>query len=377
MRILLAVLVVMGGVVGLQSPAHAADKDCADFGSQKAAQLFFLNNNPAADPHRLDADGDGVVCESLGGPYYYGSDPTPGGTGGGGSSTPAPPPAPAPIKVVKVLKGDLIKVRQGSKRPVAVRLLGATVPADDACFAGGAVQDLRAWIKPGRVVRLVADKKAPRRDKQGHPMFNMVTVKGDYTIGGTQVSQGWAQVGDYRFADKKRLKRWDEQAEFERLGHYGECVADFGTEAHPYAVNTSFDFGPWRYQFGVTDGDALPEMQAENAAVRGSVTYVSPPGPGWVYVRVPVTVTRIGAGSGVLSAAEFELRRGSKTYDQFGASVDDWCGTGPTYIKDQSLAQGQTFTGFVCATIPAPLQSTDVWEIWSDNYDANRLISVG
>jgi len=282
LRILLAVFMVLGGVVGLQSPAHAADRDCSDFPSQKAAQLFFLNNNPSADPHGLDADGDWVVCESLGGPYYYGSDPTPGGGGGGGggTSTPAPPPAPGPIRVVKVLKGDLIKVRQGKKRPVMVRLVGATVPADDTCFARGALGDLRNWIKPGRAVRLVPDKRAPRRDRQGHPMFDMQTVKGRYTIGGSQVASGWAQVADYRFSDKKRVKRWDEQAEFKRLGHYGECVPNYGSETHPYEINQSFDFGPWRYQFGVTDGDASPEMQAEKAASYSDMIYTGAPNPG-------------------------------------------------------------------------------------------------
>jgi hypothetical protein len=59
------------------APAHAVgDKDCADFDSQRQAQIFFLNHGgPDNDPHRLDDDGDGIACESNPAPYYYGDTP--------------------------------------------------------------------------------------------------------------------------------------------------------------------------------------------------------------------------------------------------------------------------------------------------------------
>ena len=42
------------------------DRDCNDFKTQVEAQSFFIAaGGPQADPHRLDRDGDGVVCESL------------------------------------------------------------------------------------------------------------------------------------------------------------------------------------------------------------------------------------------------------------------------------------------------------------------------
>ena len=42
------------------------DRDCGDFATQAEAQSFFIAaGGPASDPHRLDRDGDGVVCESL------------------------------------------------------------------------------------------------------------------------------------------------------------------------------------------------------------------------------------------------------------------------------------------------------------------------
>lgn len=40
------------------------DRDCRDFSTQRAAQAFFEAAGPG-DPHRLDRDGDGTVCEGL------------------------------------------------------------------------------------------------------------------------------------------------------------------------------------------------------------------------------------------------------------------------------------------------------------------------
>ncbi len=44
----------------------AADKDCADFNSWRQAQNFYKKHGgPKKDPHRLDADRDGIACEDL------------------------------------------------------------------------------------------------------------------------------------------------------------------------------------------------------------------------------------------------------------------------------------------------------------------------
>jgi hypothetical protein len=48
------------------APALGADKDCSDFSSWTQAQKFFKKHGgPKNDPHRLDADHDGIACESL------------------------------------------------------------------------------------------------------------------------------------------------------------------------------------------------------------------------------------------------------------------------------------------------------------------------
>lgn len=41
-----------------------SDRNCADFGTWREAQDFFENAGQG-DPHNLDADNDGIACESL------------------------------------------------------------------------------------------------------------------------------------------------------------------------------------------------------------------------------------------------------------------------------------------------------------------------
>jgi hypothetical protein len=54
------------------SPAAASDRDCPDFSTQRAAQIYFLKHGgPRYDPDRLDADHDGVACEDNPCPCYY------------------------------------------------------------------------------------------------------------------------------------------------------------------------------------------------------------------------------------------------------------------------------------------------------------------
>jgi hypothetical protein len=220
-RVLLVSTIMAGGVaMGGLAPgaAYAADRDCGDFPSQRAAQIFYLNNNPAADPHRLDDDGDGVACESNPAPYYYGSDPTPGGGG-----DPSPQPQPVVIRVVKVINGQYIKVREGNKAPVVVHLLGVIIPKQ-SCERRTAVKDLRSWVKPGMVVKVHKDKKAPNRDAKGILWRALERVKGGYDIGGSQIATGFGNVErDIRFTVKTRYLRWETKAINRDKGYHGSC----------------------------------------------------------------------------------------------------------------------------------------------------------
>ncbi len=46
------------------SPNAAGDRDCSDFRTWREAQDFYERAGPG-DPHRLDADNDGIACEAL------------------------------------------------------------------------------------------------------------------------------------------------------------------------------------------------------------------------------------------------------------------------------------------------------------------------
>jgi len=59
-------------ITAIPHSARAADKDCSDFVSQRAAQIFFLRHGgPRYDPDDLDGDDDGVACEDNPCPCYF------------------------------------------------------------------------------------------------------------------------------------------------------------------------------------------------------------------------------------------------------------------------------------------------------------------
>jgi Excalibur calcium-binding domain len=66
MRKLVAALAAVIALAFAAQPVAAADKDCSDFSSWRQAQRFYKNHGgPRYDPHRLDADHDGIACEDL------------------------------------------------------------------------------------------------------------------------------------------------------------------------------------------------------------------------------------------------------------------------------------------------------------------------
>jgi hypothetical protein len=65
-RATIAALTTLVAFAFAAPPASAGDKDCSDFKNWKQAQRFYENHGgPKKDPHRLDADHDGIACESL------------------------------------------------------------------------------------------------------------------------------------------------------------------------------------------------------------------------------------------------------------------------------------------------------------------------
>jgi hypothetical protein len=67
-----AALIALVVVLPTTASAQRRDMDCANFSSQKSAQIFFLKHGgPHYDPDRLDADHDGIACEDNPAPYLF------------------------------------------------------------------------------------------------------------------------------------------------------------------------------------------------------------------------------------------------------------------------------------------------------------------
>lgn len=106
LAVLSAGLLTSAGLVLLApaGPAHASGVNCSDFASQAAAQHYFLaHGGPSSDPEGLDADGDGIACESNPGPYDYSTNS--GGNGGGSSHTSQPAKQHSRVTVRKTKHG--------------------------------------------------------------------------------------------------------------------------------------------------------------------------------------------------------------------------------------------------------------------------------
>lgn len=65
-RLTVAALTAVLAVAFAAPQASAGDKDCSDFRTWRQAQNFYKKHGgPRKDPHRLDADRDGIACEDL------------------------------------------------------------------------------------------------------------------------------------------------------------------------------------------------------------------------------------------------------------------------------------------------------------------------
>lgn len=142
--------------LALASPANAVtDRDCGDFDSQKAAQVFYLKaGGPRVDPHRLDAEGDGIACESNPAPYYYGTH-LPDGSGGGQQTS------GGRTRVAYVVDGDTVRLANGRY----VRLIGIDTPERGRPYYQAAKRHLDRLVEGW--VRLVNPASTDDRDHYG------------------------------------------------------------------------------------------------------------------------------------------------------------------------------------------------------------------
>jgi endonuclease YncB( thermonuclease family) len=197
LRATLTALLALVALASVAPSAIAADRDCADFDTQREAQAYFENRGPG-DPDRLDADDDGRACDSLpsGG----------GGGGGGGNSAPAPAPAPAraqtiEARVTSVVDGDTIKVRalEATQRSrYTVRLIGIDTPeVYGGVECGG--REASAYLErmaTGRRVRLRTDPTQDTFDRYDRLLVYVKLRRGpDAAL--AQLRAGWAEVYVY------------------------------------------------------------------------------------------------------------------------------------------------------------------------------------
>jgi endonuclease YncB( thermonuclease family) len=195
-----AMTVTATGTMSL-SPAHAADKDCGDFASQKAAQIFFLEHGgPDKDPHRLDQDGDGIACESNPAPTYHGLT-LPGGTKNAKTKT-----IKQRARVLEVVDGDTIDVRLANGKKKRVRMIGIDTPevyGGLECGGKKATASMRRLTPGGTRVVLVSDSTQDRVDRYGRIL--RYVMKSGRDMNRTQVARGWARVYVYANNPFKRV----------------------------------------------------------------------------------------------------------------------------------------------------------------------------
>jgi hypothetical protein len=68
-----AALIALVVMLPATASAQRGDKNCDNFKSQKAAQIYFLKlGGPRYDPDDLAGDDDGIACEDNPAPYYFG-----------------------------------------------------------------------------------------------------------------------------------------------------------------------------------------------------------------------------------------------------------------------------------------------------------------
>jgi endonuclease YncB( thermonuclease family) len=213
-----------------QAVQRSLDRDCGDFGTQAAAQNYFLSiGGPDRDPDALDADGDGVACESNPCPCStsQGGGGGGGGTGGGDSGPKLPPRKVSRGNVIRVIDGDTVQVRTGGRK-VTVRMIGIDTPevfGGKECGGPEASAYLKRVLPRGTRVKLVSDRTQDLKDRFGRQL-RYVFKNGRKDMNKNQVAVGAAKVyvfGGKRFEKYRSYAKAQEQAKRQKRGIWGAC----------------------------------------------------------------------------------------------------------------------------------------------------------
>lgn len=210
---------------GAPTESKAADRDCSDFSSQAAAQEFFIaEGGPSSDPHRLDADGDGIACES---------NPCPCSSATGAPTAPTPPePAPTPVRqgvvLERVVDGDTVEVRFPDDSVAPVRLIGIDTPEKYGATECGAEQASAAMerrVRPGQRLRLISDRTQDSVDYYGRLLRYVEIRSSGRDLGQAQIQSGWGKVYvfDSNFKRLSAYRRAQRQARKRLRGVWASC----------------------------------------------------------------------------------------------------------------------------------------------------------
>jgi Excalibur calcium-binding domain len=237
------VLAAGGASAGGPPQARAADRDCSDFPNQAAAQSYFISRGgPGSDPDRLDADHDGVACESL-------PCPCSNGNGGGGTKTPSTAPTCGKERwAVKTLSDPDARKVDFHPRPTTVDKLRALRKPGDLGTRRLAREKRTYKLK----ARLIEAKQEDDRDIHlviadlKHASHTMIVEFPDTTCPGARSSFKKSVMARARAAFVKRFGK-PSTSHFEALSgtatlngvlffdfiHGQRGVAPRGVELHP------------------------------------------------------------------------------------------------------------------------------------------------
>ena len=204
--VLVLVLVVAASVlVGLgAAPAGAVtDRDCGDFATQAAAQTFYLGHSPASDPHGLDADGDGIACDSNPCPCSTRRTPLAGTT----AVAPGRKTVVQYARVASVADGDTVNVYLATGAYRRVRLVGIDTPevyGGVQCGGPEASAAMKRMLPVGTRVQLVSDPTQASVDRYGRLLRYVSRVADARQVNRAQVYLGNARVYVYGGVPFKR-----------------------------------------------------------------------------------------------------------------------------------------------------------------------------
>ena len=220
--VLLLVVAAAWSLTIANAPEASAvgDMDCSDFATQADAQNFFLDHDPASDPHNLDSDGDRIACES---------NPCPCSTQTTTSTqqaadTPSATTTRTRVRVIRVVDGDTLLVGMPSGARRYVRIIGIDTPeiyGTEECGGAQASQSMKQMVTAGTRVVLVSDPSQANKDRYDRLLRYVIKESNKVDVGRAQLFRGWATVYVYNHNPFRRVSSYRDAQYAARTHHRG------------------------------------------------------------------------------------------------------------------------------------------------------------